>query len=155
MKKIFQEKVEEEILGRLNNLKSDSLGMWGVMTVTQMLHHLTMANQIALGEIVLPDKSRFLSRTVFRWMSYFNMRPAVSRLKKKSLRTYKEVDIIRKNISVQDFETEKKLFIQKLKEVITANSFPARHPLFGAMKKNGWGRWVYVHCDYHFVQFGV
>lgn len=155
MKNIFQKKVEEEILDRLNNLKSDAVGQWGVMTVTQMLHHLTMANQIALGEIVLPDKSKFLSRTVFRWMTFLNMRPSVARLKKKSLRTYKEVDIIRNNISVQDFETEKKLFIQKLNEVITANSFPVRHPLFGKMKKNGWGRWVYVHCDYHFVQFGI
>ena len=107
LKNIFKPKSQKEILDRLNNLKSDSVGLWGVMTVSQMLHHLSMANQIALGEIVLPDKSRFLSRTVFRWMSYFNMRPSVTRLKKKALRTFKEVDIVRNKISVQDFDTEK------------------------------------------------
>ena len=155
MKNIFQKKVEEEILNRLNNLKSDSAGQWGVMNVCQMLHHLSMANQITLGEIVLPDKSRFLSRTIFWWMTWFNMRPSVERLKKKSLRTYKEVDIIRNKIQVEDFEKEKKLFIQKLNEVIDEKKFPVRHPLFGNMKKQGWGRWVYVHIDYHFVQFGV
>ena len=155
LKNIFKPKSQKEILDRLNNLKSDSVGLWGVMTVSQMLHHLSMANQIALGEIVLPDKSRFLSRTVFRWMTYLNMRPSVTRLKKKSLRTYKEVDIVRNKISVQDFETEKQLFIQKLNQVISSNKFPERHPLFGSMKKNGWGRWIFVHCDYHLVQFGV
>ncbi len=155
LKNIFKHESQKEILDRLNNLKSDSVGLWGVMNASQMLHHLTMANQIVLGEITLPDKSRFLSRTFFWWMTYLNMRPSVTRLKKKSLRTYKEVDIVRNKISVQDFETEKQLFIQKLNQVIASNKFPKQHPLFGSIKKSGWGRWVYVHCDYHLVQFGV
>lgn len=155
MKTIFDSDAKEEILKRLNLLSNNSVGLFGVMNLSQMLHHLTMANQIALGEIILPDKSRFLSRTVFRWMTFFNMRPSIKRLKKKPLRTFKEMDIVRNKLEVESFEKEKELFLQKFNQLLNTNSFPAKHPLFGRMNKTQWGRWVYVHCDYHFVQFGV
>ncbi len=155
MKTIFDSVAKEEILNRLNLLSTDSVGLFGVMNPSQMLHHLTMANQLALGEIILPDKSRFLSRTVFRWMTFLNMRPSIERLKKKPIRTFKEMDIVRNKLSVESFEREKEFFLQKLNQLLNTNSFPDKHPLFGRMNKTQWGRWVYVHCDYHFVQFGV
>ncbi|GDX51396.1 hypothetical protein LBMAG27_04430 [Bacteroidota bacterium] len=155
MKTIFDSVEKEEILKRLNQLSNDSVGLFGVMNPSQMLHHLTMANQIALGEIILPDKSRLVSRTVFRWMTFLNMRPSIKKLNKKPLRTFKEMDIVRNKLSVESFEKEKELFVQKFNQLRNTNSFPTKHPLFGRMNKTQWGRWVYVHCDYHFVQFGV
>jgi len=155
MKTIFDSVAKEEILKRLNQLSNDSVGLFGVMNPSQMLHHLTMANQLALGEIILPDKSGFLSRTIFRWMTFLNMRPSIASLKKKPIRTFKEMDIVRNKLEVESFEKEKEFFLRKLNQLLNTNSFPAKHPLFGRMNKTQWGRWVYVHCDYHFVQFGV
>ena len=155
MKTIFDSVTKEEILKRLNLITTDSVGLFGVMSPSQMLHHLTMANQIALGEIILPDKSRFLSRTFFWWMTLLNMRPSIKKLKKKSLRTFKQMDIVRNKLEVESFEKEKEFFLQKLNQLLNTNSFPLKHPLYGRMNKTQWGRWIYVHCDYHLVQFGV
>jgi hypothetical protein len=30
-----------------------------------------------------------------------------------------------------------------------------RHPIFGAMSREDWLRWGYLHCDHHLRQFGV
>ena len=155
MKTIFDSVTKEEILKRLNLITTDSVGLFGVMSPSQMLHHLTMANQIALGEIILPDKSRFLSRTFFWWMTLYNMRPSIKKLKKKPLRTFKQIDIVRNKLEVESFEKEKEFFLQKLNQLLNTNSFPLKHPLYGRMNKTQWGRWIYVHCDYHLVQFGV
>ncbi len=155
MKTIFDSVTKEEILRRLNLITTDSIGLFGVMSPSQMLHHLTMANQIALGEIILPDKSRFLSRTFFWWMTLYNMRPSIKKLKKKPLRTFRQMDIVRNKLEVESFEKEKEFFLQKLNQLLNTNSFPLKHPLYGRMNKTQWGRWIYVHCDYHFVQFGV
>ncbi len=155
MKTIFDSVAKEEISNRLNLLSTDSVGLFGVMNPSQMLHHLTMANQIALGEIILPDKSRFLSRTFFWWMTLYNMRPSIKKLKKKPLRTFRQMDIVRNKLEVESFEKEKEFFLQKLNQLLNTNSFPLKHPLYGRMNKTQWGRWIYVHCDYHFVQFGV
>ncbi len=155
MKTIFDSVAKEEISNRLNLLSTDSVGLFGVMNPSQMLHHLTMANQIALGEIILPDKSRFLSRTFFWWMTLYNMRPSIKKLKKKPLRTFKQMDIVLNKLEVESFEKEKEFFLQKLNQLLNTNSFPLKHPLYGRMNKIQWGRWIYVHCDYHFVQFGV
>ncbi len=155
MKTIFDSVTKEEILRRLNLITTDSVGLFGVMSPSQMLHHLTMANQIALGEIILPDKSRFLSRTFFWWMTLYNMRPSIKKLKKKPLRTFKQIDIVRNKLEVESFEKEKEFFLQKLNQLLNTNSFPLKHPLYGRMNKTQWGRWIYVHCDYHLVQFGV
>ena len=155
MKTIFDSVTKEEILRRLNLITTDSIGLFGVMSPSQMLHHLTMANQIALGEIILPDKSRFLSRTFFWWMTLYNMRPSIKKLKKKPLRTFRQMDIVRNKLEVESFEKEKEFFLQKLNQLLNTNSFPLKHPLYGRMNKTQWGRWIYVHFDYHFLQFGV
>ena len=155
MKTVFDSIAKEKLLQRLKLLTADSIGLFGVMNPSQMLHHLAMSNQLAISEIVLPDKSRFLSRTLYRWMTFLNMRPSINRLKKKPLRTFKQMDIVRNKLEVESFEKEKEFFLQKLNQLLNADSFPAKHPLFGRMNKTQWGRWVYVHIDYHFVQFGV
>jgi hypothetical protein len=30
-----------------------------------------------------------------------------------------------------------------------------RHPVFGVMSRNDWGRWGYRHTDHHLRQFGA
>jgi len=48
MKSIFDEKVYNEIVSRVNNLNANSKGQWGKMTIAQMVWHCQIPLKVAI-----------------------------------------------------------------------------------------------------------
>lgn len=146
MRNIFDEKDSEKLIARLHKLKSETLPIWGKLTVNGMLFHCHTVNKAIL--------------------SGKNPRPASFR--QKLMRIY-VLDILRKmpmgrqshpnffaSGQVLDFNQEREQLIETIrafnqhKEIIQVG-----HPVFGSMKNRDWGRFAWIHLDHHLRQFGV
>ncbi len=57
----------------------------------------------------------------------------------------------------RDFEMEKRNFTENFQKLAAGPQVVKvlKHPLFGSMSAEEWGRHIYKHTDYHFGQFGV
>ena len=150
---IFEKGVKEDLFERLNKLNSATKARWGKLNAEQMLRHLSEANRMALGELIMPDRSNFLTRTIFKWMFLSNIKPAGR--EKGNVQTFPEVDVVKRRIEVDDIETEKRRYIQSINNIINAPALHPTHTAFGKMKRKDWGLLAYAHSDYHFTQFNI
>jgi len=150
MESIFEKKIHQELLSRLDNLFKDHQAKWGKMNVCQMLKHCQKAILVAFGEETI-EPPNALVRFVLGFM-----KPVLYNDKawKQGLPTAKEFIIV----ETDDFLDER----HKLKALITRfyqsqHVFEPskKHPVFGKLKAWMWGRWAYKHLDHHFKQFGV
>jgi len=149
MKNLFNENDTKAILARIDNLKSDSPGLWGKMTVDQMLAHCTAGFEMASGKKNLPRP--FLTGIIGFLLKkvYSNEQPF-----RKNSPTAPSLIIT----DHRDFEAEK----QKLKSAVIdfqaggekkCTTHP--HPFFGKLTPTEWSIGVHKHLDHHLRQFGV
>lgn len=149
MPNIFEKQDNAKLLSRLNGLTSNTRGLWGKMTVAQMVLHCQKPMDVAEGKLKIKlglaailfgrmAKSSFLRSDGFE----------------KNLPTSSEF-----KIQIEpDFEIEKQKLAEAIKrfgengtKVIVDN----KHPFFGAMNEEEWGILQYLHLDHHFRQFGI
>jgi len=154
-KSIFEPGVKEELLQRLNKLQEDTKPKWGIMTARQVTRHMTMAYQVQLGELPIPDRSNFMTRTVLRYFLLSGMVPSPEQAKKRPAQTQPELNVVERKIETGDLATEKTLLIKSMERFIALNDYPNRHFLIGRMKKKHWGYWAFSHMHYHLTQFGL
>jgi hypothetical protein len=150
MKNLFDLKVKEEILARIDNLSPNAKTQWGKMNVNQCLRHLTMALDIPTGKL---DPTIGKVPPLPRWlMKYFllNMKAP-----KEKAETFKEINIVANNINPQDFETEKKNLKAAVENFFTATSLIPENKMAGKFNRNDWGKLSYNHMDHHLRQFGA
>jgi len=140
---------QAEFRERLQSINSNSKRVWGTMSASQMLHHLSLSLGGALGYFTLFDESYWLSRTLFKWIlvDFFPEQPQGLRM---------PLNFIIPHEQQFDFEHEKKL----LKEILEkAWQTPAEdwgpHPLFGKLSRKQWGKLAQIHVDYHLKQFSA
>ena len=149
MENIFEPAVSAAILQRLEKLPPGAPAQWGKMTVAQMLAHCQRPLQVALGEKELKQsligflfgkmaKKQLLKDTPF----------------KKNLPT--DASFIVKD--EPNFEHEKQLLQSLILRFGSANKVllaQKKHPFFGYMTAEEWGRLVWKHMDHHLLQFGA
>jgi hypothetical protein len=145
----------ESILQRVDKLTPDTVPQWGVLKPNQMVRHLRAALPINSGELVIPDRSTFMSRTLIRWFVLNSMVPSVERAKKNPIQTLPEINVVKKPIESADLETEKRLFKEAQRAIIIQDKWAARSPLLGKMSKGDQGKLMHSHAHYHLTQFGV
>lgn len=148
---IFQPGIKQSIFDRIDQVTSDTTGNWGKLTASQMIRHLSEANRMALGEILMPDRSNLLTRTAFKWMFLSNIKPPGR--EKGNIKTFPEVDVVGSNIAVDDIYTEKKRYKDSVERIIASPVLHPTHTAFGKMTRKDWGYLVYAHADYHLTQF--
>jgi hypothetical protein len=154
-KNIFNEPDRANVLSRLEKLTAETVPQWGKLKPNQMLRHVIEGNKITLGELQVPDRSSFFTRTIIRYFTLSGMIPPRERLEKNPIETFGQIDVIKQNIPAADFATEKANFIADVERIINATKFAERSPLIGKMSKENWGQLTYSHINYHFTQFGV
>ena len=149
VKNLFDSVVYNEILQRINNLTSSSVGGWGKMSVAQMLAHCKEAFKVPLSDKPLP---RLFIGRLLGWT-------AKSKLYKekpwgKNLPTAP-------NFLIKDernFEDEKRQLVELINSFHTMGAgkvgkYP--HPFFGTLTSEQWGLSMWKHLDHHLRQFGV
>ncbi len=150
MKSIFNLNDTKEIIERISQLTPDTKGLWGKMSVAQMLAHCNVTYEMAY-ENIHPAPNSFVKfmLKLFVKKSVVNETPY-----KKSIQTAPAF-IIKEN---KDFYTEKERLINyiiKTQELGT-NYFEGRESLsFGSLNSKEWNNMFYKHLDHHLQQFGV
>ena len=142
----FDQENFTRLMTRLANINADSKAKWGVMEVSQMLHHLNLAIGSGLSNYTLPDESTWMSRG-------FNQFMLLNVIKKFPPGTQTVAAL--KVTETYDFETEKDILLEILKKAFMARTDQdwGRHPYFGKMSKKQWGKLIMIHCNHHFQQF--
>ena len=149
MNNLYDKKDVEDIIHRLEKLTKDSKREWGTMSISQMLVHLNVSLEPALG-LTFPKRKlvgRFLSPILKR--IYLNKKPMI-----KNSRTNDSYVVT----GEYDFEEVRKkaiemvkLFYQNGPEKCTKHP----HPYFGKLTPEEWAILKWKHYDHHLRQFGV
>ncbi|TYA69800.1 DUF1569 domain-containing protein [Seonamhaeicola marinus] len=150
MKSLFESEALEEVLLRINKLKSSSKPKWGSMNASQMVKHCHGPIEVAMGTKQLDANIGFMKKLVFR-------------LFKSALyndRSYKQGIPTAPEYVVRDtpvFKTEKDQLITLVKAFngLKDKKEWNTHPLFGKLTAEQWAKSQYKHLDHHLRQFGV
>lgn len=150
MKNIFDPKVTQELIARINALTPETVPNWGKMSVDQMLAHCCVAYEMAYSD--KHPKPNALMRFILKAFvknGVVNEKPY-----KKNLKTAPAFIISgRKN-----FEEEKARLIEFIEKTQKFGSqyFEGKESLsFGPMSSGEWNNQFYKHLDHHLTQFGV
>lgn len=149
MKSFFDATSQNELLERMQRLTPETAPAWGKMNAAQMLAHCGVAFQSATGDLQLKPPG-----FIFRLIG-----PMI----KKSMLSEKPY---RKNSPTApeflmpsdiDFAKAKNSFEAGFKKLAGGPDMvkTLKHPFFGPMTAEEWGRHLYKHTDYHFTQFGI
>jgi hypothetical protein len=147
VKNIFTPGVKPEIVVRINKLTADSKPVWGKMNVAQMLAHLQMPLGVADGSHILKRNLMGMILGPLIKRKLYNDTPY-----KRSLPTAPSFITVN---SEREFEMEKAKLLDQIGRFTEANMVNDRHPFFGKMTNEQWGRGMWKHIDHHLQQFGV
>ena len=148
MNNLYNQNDVDGILQRLQNLQSDSPRQWGKMNVDQMLAHLNVALETAMG--LRSQKRAFIGRIFGPLVKGKFLKPTPM---DKNGPTAKEYIITES----KDFDEEKAKAIN-LVETFYKNG-PEKctkdpHPFFGKFTPEEWAILQWKHFDHHLKQFG-
>lgn len=151
MENVFDPKDAQNYINRINNLVEDTHGLWGRMTVDQMLAHCSVTYEMVYepekhkkpGAIAKFILKTFVKPKVVGEKSYPKDSPTAPQFLIKE----------RKN-----FDEEKKRligFIQKTQQ-LGASAFDGKESLsFGKLTSQEWNNMFAKHLNHHLSQFGV
>tara|TARA_R110002033_G_scaffold30877_7_gene67903 strand:+ start:923 stop:1375 length:453 start_codon:yes stop_codon:yes gene_type:complete len=150
MKNIFDKKVVDEVVGRINKLTPKSAGLWGKMNVAQMMAHCNVSY-----EMVFTDKHPKPNGAMKLMLKLFVKQPVVNEKPyKKNSRTAPAFLIV----DERDFEKEKQRLIDyliKTQELGEDHFHNKESHSFGPLTKTEWNNLFYKHLNHHLEQFGV
>ena len=149
MKNLFDPTAAADILSRFEKLEPDSKALWGKMYVAQMLAHIQVPAQLALGD-------RQLKKNILGLL--------FGRIAKKKLLSEKpfpaglptDPSFVMKG--EYDFHIEKRKALALLNRLVGGGEtglIKQTHPFFGKMTADEWGILTWKHLDHHLRQFGV
>jgi Protein of unknown function (DUF1569) len=149
VKSMFDNVAWQQVNLRFDKLTPDTKGLWGKMTVSQMLAHCKEAFKVPLSDKKQP---RMFLGLLLGWMAkskLYNDKPWG-----KNLPTAPNF-IIKDD---RNFETEKKALMKLVAAFYHAGEKGIGdkvHPFFGRLTAEQWGKAMWKHLDHHFKQFGV
>lgn len=151
-KSLARRRDRDELLSRLKTLHKHSSRKWGVMSVEQMVCHLSDAFLMMTGELRASDATGVLQRTVIKWLAlYLPMHWPAGILTRPELD--QTIGGTRPCEFADDLERVEELLMRCANEPIACDG--RVHPTFGRLSRSAWMRWAYVHTDHHLRQFGA
>jgi hypothetical protein len=148
MKSLASAKVLAETTERFRHLCESDPALWGRMTASQMVRHLSYCYETTFETrpvaVIVERPSPLLKLVALRsgipWRKNSQSAPElVKAVEEECSATFAEL--------VRDV-------IQKTEEFTSRRPLAARHPFFGPMTTGDWMRWGYLHADHHLRQFG-
>lgn len=134
-----------EILRRLRTLKPEAPRLWGTLDAPRMLCHISDALRVAVGDLEAPDAGNAFTRTVARWLVIDTpMQPPPGRIRTSPAML---------SSSPRDWD-EDLAACATLIERVGRGEGRGRHPAFGSLDPERWGRLSWKHLDHHLRQFG-
>jgi hypothetical protein len=150
MKNIFDQKVTNQLIERINQLNSQSPAQWGKMTVSQMLAHCNVTYEMAY-ENKHPKPNGFV-KLILKLLVKNNV---VNEKPYKNNGQTAPAFIIKED---KDFESEKNRligFLKKTQELGEKHFDQRESHSFGKLSIPEWNNMFYKHLDHHLNQFGA
>ncbi len=145
MKTIFDKTTRDVLINRINTLNENSKAQWGKMTISQMMKHCAMWEEMAQGK--KKYKRSFIGR-VFGKMVLKNVLKDASPLKHNTP-TIPELKVTENgNVS-----SERLKWISLIEEYAHFSNPDFIHVFFGKITKEQIGYLAYKHIDHHLRQF--
>ena len=150
MKTIFDTETRDELIGRINSLNENSTALWGKMNVYQMVKHCSLYDGWILGE----DSPKYKQAFIGKLFGKTALRSMIKDEKpvKHNMGT---LDNLKVKESDGNTFSQKKRWIELIKEFEHFSNPDFVHTFFGKMTKDQIGYLEYKHSDHHLRQFGV
>lgn len=148
MKNIFDAKVSEEVINRVNTLNAASQPQWGKMSVGQMLAHCSV-----MYEMVYEDKHKKPNAFLKFILKTFVKKAVVGEAPYKHNGQTAPAFVIKEN---KNFDEEKKRlvnYIIKTQKLGDGHFDMKESHSFGVLTKTEWNNMFYKHLDHHLKQF--
>jgi len=150
IKNIFEKSISDEVIERINQLIPQSVGIWGKMTVSQMLAHCCITY-----EMVYEDQHKKPGSFVKFMLKLFVKNGVVNEIPyPKNSRTAPEFIIS----DPKEFEIEKQRLISYIQktQALGPQYFEGKEShSFGKLTSKEWNNMFYKHLDHHLFQFNV
>ncbi|RKT01823.1 DUF1569 domain-containing protein [Chryseobacterium defluvii] len=151
MENVFDAKDAQNYIDRINKLVPDTHGLWGKMTVDQMLAHCNVSYEM----VYEPEKHKKPgSIAKFILKTFVKSKVVGDKAYAKDNPTAPQFIIVGR----KDFDEEKKRligFIQKTQQ-LGASAFDGKESFsFGKLNAQEWNNMFAKHLNHHLAQFGV
>ena len=150
MKNIFETKVTDEVIGRINKLNATSTPQWGKMSVAQMLAHCNV-----MYELVYDNKHKKPNPLMKFILKTFVKKAVVGETPYKQNGQTAPFFIVKED---KLFDVEKKRlvdYINRTQQLGDAHFDHKESHSFGVLTKSEWNIMFYKHLDHHLRQFNV
>jgi hypothetical protein len=150
MEKIFDLAYVDQQIARINKLSPDTKGLWGKMSVAQMLAHLNVSYELVYTD-KHPKPNAFMKFILKKLVKDKVVGPAPYKKNGPTAPAF----IIKED---KDFEAEKTRLIDHLKktqELGEAYFDQKESHSFGVLTLPEWNTMFAKHLDHHLGQFGV
>lgn len=149
MNHLYDEAAVNAMIARLEKLAPNAKRVWGTMSVAQMLVHLELSIEPALG-LQFP-KRKLVGKILGPLLKevYLNSKPLIKNSPTNDTYLPK---------GKHEFEEAKQNAMDRLKlfyEVGPDQCKAHPHPYFGKLSPQEWARLQWKHYDHHLRQFGV
>jgi hypothetical protein len=146
MKVITDKPIADDLINRINALDANSRPQWGKMSVYQMLKHLALWEEMAMGTTLY--KRVFIGR-IFGKIALKDM--LKDKPIKQNLPTVPGFAVTGDG----DVAAEKLRLTELIKAHANYTGQGFLHPFFGELTPEQAGHIAYKHADHHLKQFGV
>lgn len=139
----------ESIFRRIALLEPSDGRRWGKMSVHQMMCHLCDAYRLPLGEKTASPATGFVQRTLMKWIAL-----QMPLKWPHGVATRPEMKQGEGGTRPVEFERDRGELLSIVRRFCDTTAFSEPHPFFGALSRQEWLRWGYLHADHHLRQFG-
>lgn len=151
MENVFDAKDAQNYIDRINNLTPETQGLWGKMTVDQMLAHCNVSYEM----VYEPEKHKKPGAIAkFILKTFVKSKVVGDKAYPQNGPTAPQFIVAGR----KDFEEERKRligFIQKTQQ-LGASAFDGKESFsFGKLKAQEWNNMFAKHLNHHLAQFGV
>ena len=150
VKTLHDPAAQKEILERLDRVTPESPRLWGRMTASQMICHLTDSFRGVLGDFPVSTGPGPLPGPILKFVA---LRMPIQW--PHNVQTRPEVDQEIRGTRPAEFAADVAALKSTLHRFVSnPQAIGPRHPIFGPMSEFEWMRWGYLHMDHHLRQFG-
>lgn len=140
----------QQTVRRIRTVSPDATRRWGKMDVVQMVEHLCIQLELALGNI---SSNGFEGPAILR--NHFVIKLALYVLlpwPRDLITTPHQMNMILNKRYPKDLEYQKHRLLELLQQFVGTQAY-CPHPVMGSLKRKDWGRMIWVHFDHHLRQF--
>ncbi len=134
---------KENIINQIRSLNEDTNPLWGMLTASELIVHLSEPFQIALKERPL-NFTIPAPKWLVKWIVIYSPFPWPKGTKAPE-------DYL--TLTPSEFHADKETLISYLDKFINSDDLLEDHSAFGKMSKSDWDYLLYRHFLHHFKQF--